>query len=68
MNGGREHYGWGADRSINADIFDAINQNTRATGNWKRPPKIPPYPRPESKGPEKKKPVSIEGLWARLSR
>lgn len=30
-----------------ADVFDAINQNTRATGQWKKkPPAIEPYPRP----------------------
>lgn len=30
-----------------ADLYDAVNQNTRATGNWKRKaPKIAPYPRP----------------------
>ncbi|MFF4510590.1 hypothetical protein [Streptomyces mirabilis] len=37
---------------MQADIFDAINQNTRATGQWGKgnAPKIPPWPRPK---PEK---------------
>lgn len=56
MRGGMEHKGWGQDRHMRADLIDAINQNTRATGNWgKRPPKIPTYPRP------KKAPKSVAG-------
>lgn len=48
-SGGREHFGWGVDRHMAADIFDAINQNTRATGNWSKgkAPKIPAWPRPK---------------------
>lgn len=42
--------GWGQNRHMLADVIDAINANTRATGNWnKRPPKIPNYPRPKSR-------------------
>lgn len=67
-SGGREHFGWGADRHMAADIFDAINQNTRATGNWsKKPPKIEPRPRP-GKGVVKKAKASVADLWARMSR
>lgn len=49
-SGGREHFGWGVDRHMTADIFDAINQNTRATGNWGKgkAPKIPTWPRPKA--------------------
>ncbi|MEU0344242.1 hypothetical protein ABZ092_36210 [Streptomyces bobili] len=48
-SGGREHFGWGVDRHLNADIYDALNQNTRATGNWGKgkAPKIPGWPRPK---------------------
>ncbi|MFF3249738.1 hypothetical protein ACFYWP_01740 [Actinacidiphila glaucinigra] len=57
-SGGRDHFGWGVDRHMQADIFDAINSNTRATGQWGKgkAPKIPPWPRPKvSKKPETKK-------------
>ena len=41
-SGGREHYGWGVDRHLAADTYDALNLNTRATGNWrKKPPDLP---------------------------
>jgi hypothetical protein len=34
-----------------ANLYDALNVNTRATGHWgkKKPPKLPDYPRPKSK-------------------
>jgi hypothetical protein len=50
-SGGREHFGWGVDRHLKADIFDALNQNTRATGNWGKgkAPKFPAWPRPTAK-------------------
>lgn len=49
--GGVEHLGWGTDRHLMANVFDALNQNTRACGNWgkKGPPKIPAFPRPKRK-------------------
>ena len=66
-SGGREFFGWGQDRHISADIFDAINQNTRATGNWgKKPPKIEPRPRPGRD--KKKKKVGLADLFARFTR
>ncbi|WP_199923338.1 hypothetical protein [Streptomyces sp. NRRL F-5123] len=46
-SGGRDQFGWGTNRHMLADVFDAINQNTRATGNFKKPPKIPAWPRPK---------------------
>jgi hypothetical protein len=50
MQGGREFFGWGRYRHMLADVFDALNLNTRATGNWKngKAPGIPPYPRPHT--------------------
>ncbi|MEU6056986.1 hypothetical protein [Streptomyces sp. NPDC047097] len=49
--GGRSHFGWGIDRHLAADLYDALNQNTRATGQWgkKGAPKLPEYPRPKAK-------------------
>jgi hypothetical protein len=47
---------------MSADLFDAINQNTRATGQWGKgkAPKIPAYPRPQAKKAEKKKNKAIK--------
>lgn len=49
--GGREHYGWGVNRHLLANLYDALNLNTRASGNWgkKGAPKLPDYPRPKSR-------------------
>lgn len=48
MRGGREWRGWTKQVELLADVYDAINVGTRATGRWKRkPPKIPAYPRPK---------------------
>ena len=53
MQGGddwHKHIGRDATWYAIADMYDAVNQNTRATGNWKKsPPKIAPYPRPGDK-------------------
>ncbi|MFJ3907465.1 hypothetical protein [Streptomyces vinaceus] len=50
-SGDRQHFGWGQDRHLAADLYDAINANTRATGQWGKgkTPKIPPFPRPSAK-------------------
>lgn len=48
--GGREHFQWGGDRHLAATLVDVINQNTRATGQWKKkPPDIPAVRRPKAK-------------------
>lgn len=50
-----------------ADLYDALNQQTRATGNWgKKAPKIPPYPRPtkKTKPKDRPKPKSVADLYA----
>jgi hypothetical protein len=67
-SGGSDHFGWGQDRHLLADIFDAINQNTRASGNWgkKKAPKMDPYPRPKSKAKHKKK-VSVASLFGQFN-
>lgn len=49
----------GVDWWLTADLYDALNQNTRASGNFKKPPKIEPYPRP---GKGKKKPKSLKDV------
>ncbi|ATI18801.1 tail assembly chaperone [Streptomyces phage Diane] len=75
-SGGREHFGWGIDRHMSADIFDAINQNTRATGQWGKgkAPKIPAWPRPKAKkkseGTEGKKGrrVSVADLYKKFNK
>jgi hypothetical protein len=70
-NGGREHFGWGNDRHLLADTYDAINLNTKATGNWKpgKQPALPPWPRPgRDEKTAKKKPVSVADIYARFSR
>ncbi|MFJ9827701.1 hypothetical protein ACIRSU_25555 [Streptomyces sp. NPDC101160] len=72
-SGSREHFGWGQDRHLAADLFDAINQNTRATGQWGKgkAPKIPHYPRPQAKKTEKqkpRKPRSVADIYKHFQR
>lgn len=55
--GGREFYGWDENTYILADLFDALNTNTVATGNFKKPPKLPDYPRPSA--PVEKPPATL---------
>lgn len=67
-SGGRDHFGWGTDRHIAADLFDAIQANTRATGNFKKgqTPKLVLWPRPKLK----KKPDgarSVKDLFKKMS-
>ena len=69
--GGRDHHGWGVDRHMLANLYDAMNLNTRACGNWgkKGPPKLPDYPRPKSKPVEPvptAKPVSARQALLRM--
>jgi hypothetical protein len=74
-SGSRDHFGWGVDRHMQADIYDAINQNTRATGQWGKgkAPKLPPWPRPKpgknTAGTEGKKGrrVSVADLYSKFN-
>ncbi|MFJ6183768.1 hypothetical protein [Streptomyces sp. NPDC092295] len=73
-SGGREHFGWGVDRHMKADIFDALNQNTRATGQWGKgkAPKFKPWPRPaatKKKQADSKKPgrISVADIYKRFT-
>lgn len=68
-----ESFGWGQDRYLLADIFDAVNQNTRASGNWGKngAPKIDSYPRPSikrksEKVAEKKRRTTVADLFKRF--
>jgi hypothetical protein len=71
-SGGIENFGWGLDRHLAASTYDAINQNTRATGNWGKggPPKLPEFPRPKAKARDTEKPakrsVSVADLYKRF--
>ncbi|MGC4928080.1 hypothetical protein [Streptomyces sp. DT117] len=71
-SGGREFFGWGQDRHMVADLFDAVNQNTRSTGQWGKgkAPKIPEFPRPKKAKAKKKaskRSVSVAEIYRRFS-
>lgn len=56
-----------------ADLYDALNLNTRATGNWQKGkvPKFPEYPRPKKKGddaPAPKRKVTVKEIYARMQK
>jgi hypothetical protein len=52
-----------------ADQYDALNQNTRATGQWGKgkPLTFPPYPRPsttaKTEPSERPKPTTVAELY-----
>jgi hypothetical protein len=48
-----EFRGWTRLHSLLADIFDAVNLNTAATGNFKKPPQFEPWPRPKKRRPKR---------------
>lgn len=76
--GGRQFFGWGLDRSLAADTYDAVNINTIATGNFKKRPSVAPYPRPmggkrrrpgtgaHKSGPGEQKQVNLRQLHQQL--
>lgn len=60
--------GWGTTRHMLADIFDAINLNTKATGQWKKkPPEFPEWPRPTREATKPKKAVTVADIYARFT-
>jgi hypothetical protein len=70
--GGYQFFGWNTTRHLLADLYDAMNLNTRATGTWKngKAPKIPEFPRPK-KSADKAAPkpkVSVKDLYARMQK
>lgn len=72
QQGGISHLGWGADRHLSADIYDALSLLARVAGqNWPKGqiPEIPPYPRPETKQvtqPKKKR--TVADLYSMFTR
>ena len=74
-SGGRQYFGWGMDRHLKASLYDALNMNTRATGNWAKGkvPTFPGWPRPKADGGTRhgdqgKKPVTVADIYARFAR
>jgi hypothetical protein len=71
--GGHQYLGWGTERYLQANLYDALNLNTRATGNWKngKAPNIPDFPRPKKSidpaAPKKPK-TSVREIFARLQK
>lgn len=68
VGGGMHLFGWDDTRYLLAGIYDALNLNTRSTGNWKKPPKFEPWPRPQAKGrtEEGRKKVTVADLYMKL--
>lgn len=59
---------------MKADIFDALNQNTRATGQWGKgkAPKFKPWPRPaatkkKQAGEKKPKRISVADIYKKFT-
>lgn len=68
MRGGRQFFGWGQAEYAMANVYDAINLNTQATGHWRnKPPKFEPYPAPKNTKPaataQAKSSVSVEDVF-----
>lgn len=73
MQGGKDLFGWGTERHLLADIYDAVNVNTRVSGQWKKgsEPKFSPWPRPSTKpkpAPGEKKKTTVRDLYELFSR
>lgn len=70
--GGTHLTGWSEERWLLAGIYDALNLNTRATGNWEKgkAPKFEPWPRPTAKDrtDEGRKKVTVADLYNRLAK
>ena len=61
------------DYYVLAGIFNAVNDNTRARGNFKKPPKFEPWPVPQlivdkAKKKESDRPKTVKDLYARIMR
>lgn len=70
-SGGRAHFGWGTDRHLMADLFDAVNLNTKATGNWAKGkgPTFPRWPRPATTAKaDSTRPTSVADIYQRFQR
>lgn len=69
MGGGWDHFGWGQDRHIFADIYDALNFNTEATGRWEKTPDLGRWPRPTKKAKDgKPKRRTVKEIFNQLKK
>lgn len=69
--GGREYRGWGIDRQIAADTFDAINNNsivTMGAAGVKKLPPLEPWPRPWAEKKADEEPATVKHLFALMSQ
>ena len=66
----REYLGADMNYYVQAGIYNAVNDNTLATGNWgKKKPKIKPWPVPQvAKKLRDSKPRSVKDLFARVQK
>lgn len=58
--------GWSREIEVLADLFDVIQENTRATAHWgkKVPPPFPTYPG----RPQKKKKATVKDLFNKFKQ
>ena len=69
ISGGPEYRGWGRDRHLLADLYNAVIMNTTVSGHWADgAPDIPMYPRPGDAAPAEKPKQTVKSLWAMLNR
>lgn len=71
-SGGMDLLGWDETRFILANLYNALNLNTRASGNWgkKGPPKLPDWPIPKVRSktkPKAAKPVSVADIYRQFT-
>lgn len=65
--GWREHVGASLEYQVLAGVYDALNVNTAASGNWRRkPPKFDPWPTPQRLREDRGRVVRPDGLQALL--
>lgn len=71
----RDYLDIGPDYYVAAGIYNAVNDNTRATGNWAKGkvPKIDPWPTPNLAAKarakaEARKPKSVADLYRRVQK
>lgn len=66
--GGLEHLNWDHKSYALAAIYDAVNANTRATGQWAKGkvPKFEPFYRPKAKKKKRKSSEPRKGVLDQL--
>lgn len=70
MQGDSSLFGWGQDRHLQADLYDAITFNTQVAmqAAGAKNPDLPRWPRPGTPSPEEKPKVTVASLWGQLKR